>query len=217
MAKIILDLCGGTGAWSKPYREAGYDVRLITLPDYDVTQTVVDTVIPAIVFHGSAETMRVPAGEIHGILAAPPCTMFSRARSNSKAKPRDLATAMVVVQACMEIIWAVRATNSKGKEAGGLKFWALENPMGLLRQFLGNPPHSFRGWEWGDDHLKFTDLWGYYGMPKAKYKHQPLLFNREAWANPKKPPEYAHLKLTAADIRAITPPLFAKAFMEENR
>lgn len=27
MAKIILDLCGGTGSWSKPYRDAGYDVR----------------------------------------------------------------------------------------------------------------------------------------------------------------------------------------------
>lgn len=23
--KIILDLCGGTGSWSRPYREAGYD------------------------------------------------------------------------------------------------------------------------------------------------------------------------------------------------
>ena len=33
---IILDLCGGSGSWSKPYKEAGYDVRLITLPDYDV-------------------------------------------------------------------------------------------------------------------------------------------------------------------------------------
>ena len=32
MGKIILDLCGGTGSWSKPYRDAGYDVRVITLP-----------------------------------------------------------------------------------------------------------------------------------------------------------------------------------------
>ena len=36
MSKIILDLCGGTGSWSRPYMEAGYDVRIITLPDYDV-------------------------------------------------------------------------------------------------------------------------------------------------------------------------------------
>lgn len=34
--KIILDLCGGTGAWSKPYKLAGYDVRVITAPEYDV-------------------------------------------------------------------------------------------------------------------------------------------------------------------------------------
>ena len=26
--KIILDLCGGTGAWSRPYKEAGYDVSI---------------------------------------------------------------------------------------------------------------------------------------------------------------------------------------------
>lgn len=36
MNKIILDLCGGTGSWSKPYKEAGFDVQVITLPDYDV-------------------------------------------------------------------------------------------------------------------------------------------------------------------------------------
>ena len=34
--KIILDLCGGTGSWSKPYKDAGYDVRVITLPEHDV-------------------------------------------------------------------------------------------------------------------------------------------------------------------------------------
>ena len=36
MKKIVLDLCGGTGSWSKPYKEAGYDIRLITLPKQDV-------------------------------------------------------------------------------------------------------------------------------------------------------------------------------------
>ena len=30
-SKIILDLCGGSGAWSKPYKDAGYDVRIIDL------------------------------------------------------------------------------------------------------------------------------------------------------------------------------------------
>ena len=35
-SKIILDLCGGTGSWSKPYLEAGYTMFNITLPEYDV-------------------------------------------------------------------------------------------------------------------------------------------------------------------------------------
>jgi hypothetical protein len=51
--KIILDLCGGTGAWSRPYRLAGYDVRVITLPDYDVR-------------------CFEPPENVYGILAAPP-------------------------------------------------------------------------------------------------------------------------------------------------
>ena len=36
--KIILSLCGGTGSWEEPYRKHPdiYDVRNITLPDYDV-------------------------------------------------------------------------------------------------------------------------------------------------------------------------------------
>ena len=54
--KIILDLCGGTGAWSAPYKEAGYDVRNITLPEYDV------------------RNYKIPDEPIYGILAAPPCT-----------------------------------------------------------------------------------------------------------------------------------------------
>jgi hypothetical protein len=49
--KIILDLCGGTGAWSRPYAEAGYDVRNITLPDYDV-QHMMMTFILAVVTIG---------------------------------------------------------------------------------------------------------------------------------------------------------------------
>ena len=34
--RIILDLCGGTGAWSRPWKLNGYDVRVITLPEHMV-------------------------------------------------------------------------------------------------------------------------------------------------------------------------------------
>ena len=61
--KIILDLCGGTGAWSAPYRENGYDVRVITLPEYDLLERTIldrDTSGGGITFlrkDGTAETV----------------------------------------------------------------------------------------------------------------------------------------------------------------
>lgn len=56
--KIILDLCGGSGSWSRAYAAAGYDVRNITLPEYNVLDYE-------------------PPENVYGILAAPPCTEFS--------------------------------------------------------------------------------------------------------------------------------------------
>ncbi len=60
--KIILDLCGGTGAWSKPYKDAGYDVRVINTPEYDVTlwYTYPDLV------------NTIKSGKVYGVFAAPP-------------------------------------------------------------------------------------------------------------------------------------------------
>ncbi len=101
--KIILDLCGGSGAWSQPYKEAGYDVRVVTLPDYDLFTYQ-------------------PPSNVYGILAAPTCTQFSLARTTAKT-PRDLRGGMALVKRCLEIIWEARF-------AGTLHFWALENPMG---------------------------------------------------------------------------------------
>jgi len=90
MSKIILDLCGGTGAWSKPYAEKGYDVRNVTLPDYDV------------------QTYQPPEN-VYGILAAPPCTHFSIARNDKTAKePRNFRKGMKTVIACLRIIWECR-------------------------------------------------------------------------------------------------------------
>lgn len=73
--KVILDLCGGTGAWSRPYLDAGYDVRVITIPKYAVRTYT-------------------PPENVYGVLCAPPCTMFSMARTVAKT-PRDLQGASV--------------------------------------------------------------------------------------------------------------------------
>lgn len=196
-AKIVLDLCGGTGAWSEPYRKAGYDVRLITLPEHDVR-------------------LYVPPENIYGILAAPPCTEFSLAKGNN---PRKFKEGMEIVESCLKIIWQCRILDK-------LKFWALENPKGFLRQFLGKPAFCFQHWQFGDDQIKPTDIWGYFNEPILKYKTRPegLITkfpngrsNGRGLAKPKCPEQYKHLGLNRADLRAITPPGFAKAFFKANQ
>lgn len=194
--KIILDLCGGTGSWSKPYKDAGYDVRVITLPDNDVLTYE-------------------PPENVYGILAAPPCTEFSVAKRN---KPRNFESALKVVKACQEIIWCCRLQKT-------LKFWAMENPRGFLRQFLGIPHFTFEHWQFGDPQIKFTDVWGYFKEPIRKVKGKPenltvkygYRTNGRGWASPKCPEEYKHLNLDRAALRAITPPSFARAFFKANQ
>jgi len=197
--KIILDLCGGTGSWSRPYKEAGYDVRLITLPEFDVRNYE-------------------PPKNVYGILAAPPCTEFSVAKNGSHRK-RNFENGMDIVIACLKIIWKCRYENK-------LAFWALENPTGYLRQFIGIPIYSFFQWWFGDLGIKRTDLWGYFKIPKQKIHRQPdhPYFikqyksgkkNQFALAAPNKPDWYEE-PLDRAALRAITPPGFARAFFEAN-
>jgi hypothetical protein len=216
--KIILDLCGGTGAWSKPYKDAGYDVKVITLPMFDVTKVEFEE--NWLRFYRQdihwTDWETIDCREVCGILAAPPCTEFTLAKGS---QPRNFESAMEVVQACLRIVWHCRF-------AGGLKFWAMENPVGFLRQFLGRPAYTFEQWQFGDDGIKPTDLWGYFNPPKPTVKDKPDKLARRypngrtnggKWSAPKCPPEYKHLNLNRAARRAITPPGFAKAFAKANK
>ena len=85
MSKIILDLCGGSGSWSRYYKEAGYDVRLITLPEQDVLTYE-------------------PPDNVYGILAAPPCTEFSVLNCVAAPRERNPQEGLIVVNACLDII-----------------------------------------------------------------------------------------------------------------
>lgn len=213
MDKIILDLCGGTGAWSKPYLDNGYDVRVITLPEKDVR-------------------LYNPPKNVYGILAAPPCTMFSFARTNAK-KPRNLKEGMEIVIACLTIIWKCQyQLDNDQQKYSPLKFWCLENPnFGMLKWFLGNPSLIFHPYEYGDAYQKQTALWGYFNIPKKNpvdlsvemkelakdnnYLHRigtkfDMLKTKDV------APEY-YGKLTRQERRAITPSGFANAFFEANK
>lgn len=196
--KIILDLCGGTGAWSKPYKDSGYDVRVITLPDYDVRQW---WKYPEI-----AEP--VEQGNVYGIIAAPPCTQFSRARTTAKTA-RDFLGAMQIVNACLEIIHSCQYYHSFY-----LKFWAIENPRGLLTRFLGKPPFSFQPYDFGDRYQKETYIWGNFNFPKKN--SIPLTQQEIEFSNKNIRPLPKIKGLSVADRRAITPAGFANAFFKAN-
>lgn len=205
MSKIILDLCGGTGSWSKPYKDAGYDVRLITLPDMDILKwrNYPDVAIP------------LAENEVYGILAAPPCTMFSHARTIAK-KPRDLVRAMDIVRAVLEIVSQAQYRTPTGAKTTNLKFWALENPhKGLLPRFLGNPPYIFEPWEFGDQYTKQTALWGYFNKPVKTEVTKPLTVKFDKLKSKEIHGEF-YGRYTRTERRAITPAGFAKAFMEAN-
>jgi len=216
--KVILDLCGGTGSWSRPYKEAGYTVINLTLPMYDVTKVEFTPDGKLILFPAKdpMENLNVKSKDVYGILAAPPCTMFSFARTTAKT-PRDFEGAMRIVESCMQIIWTA-------KIYGQLKFWAMENPTGYLRRFIGKPSFKFYQWQFGGYHVKATDIWGYFNEPTPSVKTKPVLEQGEIdkrWSNPKIP-DYIkeQLKSTGerrAAVRAITPEGFARAFHRANK
>ena len=212
--KIILDLCGGTGAWSKPYKDAGYEVHVLTLPEWDVCRVELPKGGLLLVKSDNTAIVR-RCVDVYGILAAPPCTEFSLAKGS---RPRDFNAAMKVVKACMNIIWHCRIY-------GNLKFWAMENPRGFLRKFMGKPAYTFEQWQFGASIIKKTDIWGYFNEPKPTVKICPenitVRFGKRSnsrdFSTPIVPDAYKHLNLTRSAARAITPAGFAEAFFRANK
>lgn len=147
--KKILHLCADIGSDSKPYRDAGYEVICIG------KEIGVEN------YH--------PPKDVYGIIANPPCTHFSIARTCAKT-PRDLREGMRLVKECLRIIWECNYDLPEGKLTCPLKFWVIENPStGLLKNFLGNPTFSYCPSEYGAPFTKRTALWGKFNLPKKPF------------------------------------------------
>src|SRR5207302_11389284 len=87
------------------------------------------------------------------------------------------------------------------------------------RQFLGRPALTFEPWQFGSKKSKRSDLWGYFNPLRRMVRIKPANIGPSdaAWQHPKCPPEYGHLDLDRAAIRAIKPKEFARAFCEANK
>lgn len=196
--KTILHLCADLGTDSKPYRDAGYNVICVG-KDQDVRTFI-------------------PPPEVYGIIANPVCTMFSNARCNPKSSPRCFKQGMELVEDCLRIIWQVqyRPVSNTAKYTR-LKFWMLENPhRGMLKHFLGEPPHVYSPWEYGDIYKKSTAIWGFYKIPPKTIRTEPEGLKKfDALLSHEIHPEYPHL--TRTERRSVCSAKFAQAFFEANQ
>jgi hypothetical protein len=185
---VILDVGGGSGEWSRQYRLAGYDVRIID-----------PTVWP---FMRASD---VPAGKVHGLLLAIPCTEFagSGARwweKKAREEPWKLEEAVATAREFLAV-----------RERTDPDWWAVENPSGRLwKQVpeLGKPRYSFHPWEYGDPEKKRTCMWGEHARPIPTVTVPPADIHARVHRMAPSPDR--------ARMRSITPAGFARAFFEAN-
>ena len=174
--KTILDMCGGSGAWSEPYKAMGYDVRLITLPS-DIRFLEFDDSL-----------------QVHGILAAPPCRCFTAAGAGVLRSQAEMYEALSVVDACLRAVAIYKPL-----------WWALENPAGAMKRFLGPAAYCFHPWWFQGNRSKLTCLWGSFNPPKRLFFKKPIVTVSTGC-----------IGHSGDARRSVTPEGFAKAFQEAN-
>ena len=138
MKKIILHLCADIGSDSRYFNE-----------DDEFEVIKIGQSIGVENYH--------PPESVYGVIANPPCTEFSTARANGKARnPND---GMFLVEHCLRII-----------DECNPKFWVIENPArGVLKQYLGEPVYKYEPWWFGSPWTKQTALWGNFNIPERKF------------------------------------------------
>lgn len=180
---LILSLCDHSGNWSRPYADAGYEVVRVDLQDGQDVRTLAHM-----------------ADRVRGILAAPPCTEFARSGApHWKAKGEaPLLDGLALVDACLRAVAIYRP-----------EWWALENPIGRLKDYLGPPAFRFDPCDYGQPWTKRTWLWGHFTPPVplvcAAVRVAPTLGD-------------VTTRKSGRDKngRSATPEGFARAFFEAN-
>ena len=198
MKKVILSLFDYSGRWSRPYKEAGYDVYQVDIK-HDLN--ILDL-----------NTQDMPFDTCYGILAAPPCTDFAGSGAQYwKIKDEDGRT-----EASLQLVRKVLSFVEYYKP----KFWVLENPVGRLPKLLpeiGQPwyfnPNQFAGWLEGSDALKEcytkrTGLWGNFNKPEKK---ELPVSDEGNWIM-----KLGGKSERTKELRSMTPLGFAYAFYNSN-
>jgi hypothetical protein len=196
LMKAILSLCDYSGNWARFYERAGYYVVKIDLK------------------RGTGDVRLLERNTIpfYGILAAPPCDAFAGSGAHTwRTKDGNGLTleGLAIVDACLRAVVIYKP-----------HFWALENPVGRLRRYLGPPRVIFNPHDYGDPYAKRTCLWGDFNIPRTD------LFTRittEAVAPVRACDQGSWMQTlsgqsrTTKYLRSKTPLGFAQAFFEANQ
>jgi len=205
-AKTILSLCDYTGNWSAPYHAAGYSVIQVDPKLYHFETerlfqwraTVADVL---------RNIKSLP--DIHGILAAPPCTHFTKAGNRFWDRfdaNGETAKSIGIVEDILSIVEILHPT-----------WLVLENPAGRIRTLvpsLGQPIYSFNPCDFGHPWTKLTYLWGRFVQPL------PLFLGSDPSVEPTEN-NYIQRIVGSGETRRArrseTPTGFASAFFEVNK
>jgi hypothetical protein len=200
--RTILDLCSGTGGWSQPYADAGYHVVRVEWKDGADVRLWPSARSESPRLPRELEDINEWIGRVHGILAAPVCTVFSGAGAKHPRTDDDIREGLALVDACFRLCHVLRP-----------QWWALENPVGKLRKWLGPPAWAFDPCDFGDPYTKRTLLWGTFNRPH-------LCRVEPQGARPGQPNDW-YSKVggkseATKTYRSATPPGFARAFFAAN-
>lgn len=191
--KTILSFFDYSGSWSRPWKEAGYNVIQF---DIQNGQDVMD-------FNAQYFIDNYDIGDVYGILAACPCTDFANSGARHfAAKDKDGRT-----EASKELVFQTMRTIEFFRP----KFWALENPVGRIKKLTNIPdarltfdPHHF-----GNPYTKKTLLYG-------KFDPNLPLANVNPIEGSKIHQKYGGKSLKTKNARSKTPEGFAYAFFMAN-
>lgn len=195
---IILSLFDHSGNWSRPYREAGYPVLQMDLQLGDDLRTF--------------DYTRIPRGSVRGILAAIPCTHFSRvAARHWSAMDADGRTARSIELAnrVMDLI-----------EHHAPAWWCIENPEGRIGDLVPRIGvqriTSFQPHEFGDGYTKKTVLFGVFNPLFLKRPARSILKGKGDDHSIDRYTRLHYKGIPRPVRRSITPPGFARAFFLAN-
>ena len=224
--RIILSLYDHSLVWCQPYINTGNTVIPLDIQHdgIDLLQAEDHFIAGEII----GEKLGRPPYEVYGILAALPCTEWACSGARwFREKDLDGRTdkAIALLNRTMGIIdyFSLNTTTNTIAEFdadeafslypdAGLRFWALENPVGRINTLVPSMkkygPQYFQPFWYGSPYTKKTGLWGIHSFPEPTNMVEPTEGSRmhKLFPSPER-----------ANIRSKTDENFSKAFFMRNR